>query len=146
MLSTACLIRGFGRHEPDWHLQRSGGELTTREMAVEAGEVRAPPRPAVAEIRDAMIPGRKTRSPLGDALRTLIRKPWAMVGLAVVVTWLLVGLLAPVLPIQDPDYQDLSQKLRSPGSDHPLGTDDLGRDMVSRIIWGARVSVPAGIL
>ena len=69
-----------------------------------------------------------------------------MLGLAVVVTWLVVGLLAPVLPIQDPDYQDLSQKLRSPGTGHPLGTDDLGRDMVSRIIWGARVSVPAGIL
>jgi peptide/nickel transport system permease protein len=69
-----------------------------------------------------------------------------MFGLVILVAWLVVGLLAPVLPIQDPDYQDLSQKLRSPEWAHPLGTDDLGRDMVSRTIWGARVSVPAGIL
>jgi peptide/nickel transport system permease protein len=69
-----------------------------------------------------------------------------MFGLIILVGWLLLGLLAPVLPIQDPDYQDLAQKLQSPGSDHPLGTDDLGRDMVSRVIWGARISVPAGIL
>ncbi|MDQ3225335.1 MAG: ABC transporter permease, partial [Chloroflexota bacterium] len=49
-------------------------------------------------------------------------------------------------PIQDPNFQDLSQKLQSPSANHPLGTDDLGRDMISRIIWGARVSVPAGML
>jgi peptide/nickel transport system permease protein len=108
--------------------------------------MRGQPRSDAAEIRGVMLSGRKARSPLGDALRTLRRKPWAMLGLVVLVAWLLLGLLAPLLPIQDPDYQDLSQKLRSPGSGHPFGTDDLGRDMVSRIIWGARVSVPAGIL
>jgi peptide/nickel transport system permease protein len=74
------------------------------------------------------------------------RKPWAMFGLFIILSWLVLALLAPLLPIQDPDYQDLAEKLRSPSTDHPLGTDDLGRDMISRIIWGARVSVPAGIL
>jgi peptide/nickel transport system permease protein len=118
--------------------------MTTREAVVEAG-VRAQARPA-AEIQGVMVRGRKARTPLGDALRTLLRKPWAMIGLIVVAAWLLVGLLAPVLPIQDPHVPDLSQKLQGPGSGHPLGTDDLGRDMVSRVIWGARVSVPAGIL
>jgi peptide/nickel transport system permease protein len=120
--------------------------MTTREITVEAGGVRAQPRPGASEIPRVILAGRKARSPLGDALRTLRRKPWAMLGLVILIAWLVLGLLAPVLPIQDPDYQDLSQKLRSPGSDHPLGTDDLGRDMVSRVIWGARVSVPAGIL
>jgi peptide/nickel transport system permease protein len=97
-------------------------------------------------LAGAIVPGRKSRSPLGDAVRTLRYKPLALTGLAILVTWLVLGALASILPIQDPNYQDLSQKLRSPDSTHPLGTDDLGRDMISRIIWGARVSVPAGIL
>jgi peptide/nickel transport system permease protein len=122
-------------------------DMTTREITVDVSGVRAnSPRPDASAIPGVILPSRKARSPLGDALRTLRRKPWAMFGLVVLLSWLVVGLLAPVLPIQDPDYQDLSQKLRSPDSLHPLGTDDLGRDMVSRIIWGARVSVPAGIL
>jgi peptide/nickel transport system permease protein len=120
--------------------------MTTREVVVGAAEVRAKALPDTAEIPGVMVPVRKARSPVGDALRTLRGKPWAMFGLFILLTWLVVALLAPFLPIQDPDYQDLSQKLRSPSTDHPLGTDDLGRDMVSRTIWGARVSVPAGIL
>ena len=83
---------------------------------------------------------------MGDAIRTLRHKPLALTGLAILATWLLLGVLAPALPIQDPNYQDLSQKLQGPDSTHPLGTDDLGRDMISRVVWGARVSVPAGIL
>jgi peptide/nickel transport system permease protein len=61
------------------------------------------------------------------------------------VGWLLVGLFAPVLPIADPNAQNLVERLKPPGGAHILGTDDLGRDIFSRIIWGARVSVPAGI-
>ncbi len=83
---------------------------------------------------------------MGDAFRTLRRQPVAMSGLAVVVLWLLLAALAPVLPIQDPNFQDLSNRLQPPGWPHVFGTDDLGRDMVSRVIYGARVSVPAGIL
>jgi peptide/nickel transport system permease protein len=93
-----------------------------------------------------ILPGRKSRSPIGDAARTLRRKPLALLGLAILLGWLLLGILAPVLPIQDPIYQELTAKLEGPSGAHPLGTDDLGRDMISRIIWGARVSVPAGIL
>ena len=59
--------------------------------------------------------------------------------------WLLVGLFAPFLPIADPNAQNLVERLKPPGGPHILGTDDLGRDIFSRIIWGARVSVPAGI-
>jgi peptide/nickel transport system permease protein len=62
-----------------------------------------------------------------------------------VLAWLLVGLLAPVLPLADPDAQNLASRLLPPSSQHWLGTDELGRDIFSRLIWGARVSVPAGI-
>jgi peptide/nickel transport system permease protein len=68
-----------------------------------------------------------------------------LAGIAVIVGWLLVGLFAPVLPIADPNAQNLVDRLKPPGGAHILGTDDLGRDIFSRIIWGARVSVPAGI-
>ena len=94
-----------------------------------------------------VLPGglRKRRTPLGDAWRTLRRQPVAMAGLAVVLLWLLLAALAPVLPIQDPNFQDLSNRLQAPSLDHPFGTDDLGRDMIARVIHGARISVPAGI-
>ncbi len=98
------------------------------------------------DLSGALTSAHKARSPLSDATRTLSRKPLALVGLGILAGWLVLGLLAPVLPIQDPNFQDLSQKLQGPSREHPLGTDDLGRDMISRIIWGARVSVPAGIL
>ncbi len=89
---------------------------------------------------------RKRRTPLGDAWRTLRRKPIALAGLGVLLLWLALGLLAPVLPIQDPNVQNLSAKLEPPSAAYPFGTDDLGRDMISRVIYGARISVPAGLL
>jgi peptide/nickel transport system permease protein len=88
----------------------------------------------------------KRRTPLGDTMRTLRRRPVALAGLGVVVIWLVLGALAPILPLQDPNVQNLASRLKPPSSDHLLGTDDLGRDMVSRAIYGARVSVPAGIM
>jgi peptide/nickel transport system permease protein len=94
---------------------------------------------------EAEVAGRR-RTPLGDTIRTLRRRPIAVAGLAIVLAWLLLGLLAPVLPIDDPNTQNLGERLQPPGGGHWLGTDDLGRDMVSRVIYGARVSVPAGII
>lgn len=85
-------------------------------------------------------------SHLSRAFRTLRRRPTALAGLTVVLTWLLLGALAPILPIDDPNVQDLSVRLKPPSAAHILGTDDLGRDLASRVIYGARVSVPAGIL
>ncbi|MFM8594264.1 MAG: hypothetical protein ACKOCK_07730 [Chloroflexota bacterium] len=88
----------------------------------------------------------KKRTFFGDVWRTIRTNRPAMFGFALVVLWLILGVLAPVLPIADPNVQDLSLRLQSPSAEHPLGTDDLGRDILSRLIYGARVSVPAGIL
>lgn len=95
---------------------------------------------------DGLVLARKSRSPWQNALYSLRRNPLAIAGLAIIVGWLVLGLLAPLLPVQNPNFQDLSAKLLPPSLDHPFGTDDLGRDMISRVIWGARISVPAGIL
>ena len=88
---------------------------------------------------------RKHRSTLTSVAHTLGNRPLALAGISVIMGWLLVGLFAPLLPIADPDAQNLLERLKPPGGAHILGTDDLGRDILSRIIWGARVSVPAGI-
>ncbi|MGH2614018.1 MAG: ABC transporter permease [Thermomicrobiales bacterium] len=120
--------------------------MTTGSIAIDESRPRNAAIGNSLELPGVLVSGQKARSPLGDAARTLRRKPLAMLGLAILLGWLALGILAPVLPIEDPNYQDLSQKLQGPSTAHPLGTDDLGRDMISRIIWGARVSVPAGIL
>lgn len=74
------------------------------------------------------------------------QRPTAMAGLCVVLFWLLLAILAPILPLTSPNEQNLSARLQPPSLDHPLGTDDLGREMLSRVIYGARISLPAGIL
>ncbi len=105
-----------------------------------AASTSAPP------LTTALTPQAKSRSVFADAVRTLRRNPLAILGLAIVLFWLLLGLLAPILPIADPEAQNLAQRLKPPSSAHWLGTDDLGRDMFSRIIYGARVSVPSGMI
>jgi peptide/nickel transport system permease protein len=92
-----------------------------------------------------VVVSRPRRTPLGDAARTLRRKPTAVAGLVVVVTWLILGISAPILPIQDPDTVRVPDRLKPPSLQHVFGTDDVGREMLSRVIYGARVSLPAGI-
>ena len=53
----------------------------------------------------------------------------------------LLGLAAPLLPLADPASVNLAQKLAGPGPEHWLGTDSLGRDLMSRVIWGVRSSL-----
>ena len=116
-----------------------------RQARTAALEAPALPRLADGATLESLA-RRRPRSPLGDAVRTLRTKPIALLGLAVIVGWLALGLLAPVLPVQDPNFVDLPNKLEPPAAGHVLGTDDLGRSMVSRVIYGARISVPAGIV
>ena len=100
---------------------------------------------APPEVGLALNLPRQHRSTLTSVAHTLGGRPLSLAGIAIIVGWLLVGLFAPLLPIADPNAQNLLERLKPPGAGHVLGTDDLGRDIFSRIIWGARVSVPAGI-
>lgn len=70
----------------------------------------------------------------------------AILGAGIVATFLLIALLAPVLPIADPAATDWAAVRQAPSMAHPLGTDEIGRDVLSRMIWGARASVLAGIV
>jgi ABC-type dipeptide/oligopeptide/nickel transport system permease subunit len=69
----------------------------------------------------------------------------AMFAVAVVVAFVVAGLFAPLLAPQDPNAQDLAARLQGPLSPgHLLGTDSLGRDVLSRLIYGTRVSLVVG--
>ncbi len=70
----------------------------------------------------------------------------AVAGLLVVVLLGAASVLAPWLSPYDPDKPQLATQLRPPSPAHPLGTDDLGRDLLTRILYGGRVSLSIGIL
>lgn len=70
----------------------------------------------------------------------------AQFGLFVSVAVVLVALLAPAIAPHDPLLQDLTQALQPPSAAHPLGTDQVGRDILSRIIYGSRVSLAVGLV
>jgi peptide/nickel transport system permease protein len=74
------------------------------------------------------------------------RNKMAMAGLALVLGMFAVSLAAPWLAPYDPGQIDLQAVLMPPGSEHPLGTDTLGRDVLSRIIYGSRVSLKVGFV
>jgi peptide/nickel transport system permease protein len=60
--------------------------------------------------------------------------------------WVALALAAPLIVPYDPTAQDLTATLRSPSLAHPLGTDNFGRDVLSRIVWGTRLDLAMGLL
>lgn len=79
--------------------------------------------------------------PLVSALRKLRRNRLAMAGLYVIVVLVLVALVAPWLATHDPVRQDLVNALQAPSAEHWLGTDEYGRDVYSRLVYGARITL-----
>ncbi len=73
----------------------------------------------------------------------LLREPGTALGLFLVVSLLLAGLFAPWLPLDDPTDINLPDRLLTPFLEYPLGTDHLGRDTLSRIVYGARMTLLA---
>ena len=70
----------------------------------------------------------------------------AMVGGFVVVAFIIIALLAPILPIPDPTLTDWGKIRLAPSAEHWMGTDEIGRDILSRMVWGARASLMAGVI
>lgn len=79
-----------------------------------------------------------------DALRRLLREPTAAFGLLLLLFFVLLALLAPLLSPYDPLFQNISASLTPPSADYWLGTDKLGRDLLSRMLYGARISLWVG--
>src|SRR5262245_56335392 len=74
------------------------------------------------------------------------RSPLTVAGLVIVSVFVLAAILAPIVAPYDPNKQQLSLRLKPPTVEHWLGTDQLGRDMLSRILWGARISLTVGLV
>ncbi|HKV43518.1 MAG TPA: ABC transporter permease [bacterium] len=92
------------------------------------------------------LAGLPRRAILGRLLpRPFVRSPLALASLAAVVLWILVAISAPAIAPYNPLAQDIVGRLASPSAAHWLGTDPLGRDILSRILYGARLSIPVGI-
>ena len=78
--------------------------------------------------------------------RLVRRRALGLLGGAIVALAILTGLLAPLIAPDDPMRQDMAHLMEAPSSAHLLGTDDLGRDQLSRLIFGAQVSLSVGII
>jgi peptide/nickel transport system permease protein len=78
--------------------------------------------------------------------RRFLRRPLAVLGLVVALTFVIAAILAPVIAPYSPDATDFNAILAHSSREHLLGTDELGRDVFSRIIWGARASIEAGVM
>ncbi|KFC76073.1 putative ABC transporter permease protein [Bosea sp. LC85] len=81
----------------------------------------------------------------GRLWRRLSKRKSALVGLAVVLLMVFVAVFAPLLAPYDPTAQSWTAVRKAPSAAHWFGTDEAGRDMLSRIIWGARASLLAGL-
>ncbi len=101
----------------------------------------------VAMSAQSFTPPADKRVPAWRAgLRHLRRSHAAMIGLGIIFFWIFVALFAPRLSPYDPLAQDLMHRLQPPSSTHWFGTDELGRDIFSRVLYGARISMPLGMV
>jgi len=105
-------------------------------MAGDGGAVAAPASAVGREIEAGS---------LQRAWRRAARRPPALIGAAVVMFYLLLALGAPWIAPDDPLRTEWSQIRKAPTAAHPFGTDDLGRDILSRVMWGTRISMQAGV-
>jgi peptide/nickel transport system permease protein len=85
-------------------------------------------------------------TPARRAWRRLVRRRGAMVGLAVIILIVLAAVLAPLVAPYDPAAQSWSAVRKAPSAAHWFGTDEVGRDLLARVIFGARASLLAGVI
>ena len=81
-----------------------------------------------------------------DSFNRLKKNKVAMVCMGIIIILALVAILAPLISPYDPNQQNLAIALQSPSGEHLFGTDEYGRDILSRVIYGTRVSLSAGII
>jgi peptide/nickel transport system permease protein len=90
------------------------------------------------QYREAPLSNRR------KALNRLLRNRMTMLGVAIISVYLFAALFPRVLTSYDPIAQDLANKLQTPSFEHWMGTDEFGRDVFSRVVYGARLSILVG--
>lgn len=105
--------------------------------------------PAIQKLESRKTTGKakKRRTSLGyEAWLRLVRNKTAILGLVILVLLLLVAIFAPMIAPYGYDEVSMSDKMMGPCLAHPFGTDQLGRDMFTRCIYGTRITMPVAIL
>lgn len=102
--------------------------------------------PATAPTLPAQAEQEKPRGYWQDTLFRLARHRLGVLGAIIVFILILVAIVGPYVAPYDPVEIDMANRFAPPGMEHPLGTDDFGRDTLSRVIYGARVSLQVGII
>ncbi|RFC71411.1 ABC transporter permease [Streptomyces sp. AcE210] len=92
------------------------------------------------------LTGIRVRAAKSGKLRALRRNKLAMTGAVIAAVFVLAALFAPLVAPYDPAQPNFDNVLAAPGWSHWLGTDDLGRDQLSRVVYGARASMQVGVL
>jgi peptide/nickel transport system permease protein len=98
----------------------------------------------MSAVLPAIVPREAT--PARRALRRLMRRRGAMLGLAIVVIFVTLALFAPWIAPYDPIATSWSAVRKPPSMQYLFGTDEIGRDVLSRVVWGARASLLAGLV
>jgi len=98
----------------------------------------------MSAVLPAVVPREAT--PARRALRRLVRRRGAMLGLAIVVIFIVLALFAPWIAPYDPIATSWSAVRKAPSLQYLFGTDEIGRDVLSRVVWGARASLMAGLV
>ena len=99
-----------------------------------------------ATTMEAKIPKVKRQSQFSVVARRLSKNPSAVIGFVVAVFLALIAIFAPLIAPYPYDKQDLYHTRAAPSWEHLFGTDELGRDIFSRVVWGSRFSLSIGVL
>jgi peptide/nickel transport system permease protein len=94
----------------------------------------------------AVQAGEKVESPWLEAWRSFRKNKLAVVGALIVLFFVMLAVFAPLIAPTGINEQQLANRLKAPSADHWFGTDDFGRDILSRVIYGARISLWVGFL
>jgi peptide/nickel transport system permease protein len=89
---------------------------------------------------------KQNSNPWLEAWRRLLKSKIGIAGLAIIIFLLLVAIFAPFLAPYEPNAQNIISRYEAPSSEHLLGTDEMGRDILSRIIYGSRISLQVGLV
>ena len=101
----------------------------------------------VAKIRQELpdLAQIQSRTPSEIIWRQLGNDPITIIGLLIVISWIGLALFAPSIAPQDPLKQTVSERLQAPGELFRMGSDELGRDIFSRVLYGGRITIPAAL-
>lgn len=96
-----------------------------------------------SDIEEVAFP---SRSPIKMLINRFKKNKRALIGFWMVVIFLVIAIFAPLIAPYDPLEQNMQIKLESPSFAHPFGTDEFGRDILSRIMYGAQISLMIGVI